>query len=177
MSKALFNRKDPAVKAAALVLPKDQFIKEYLAETTASQQVLEMIWKGCAKEREELTGKTDAAVDFPKPTKAEVAIVAEEKKEELDEEADEETPAKKEDPQVDALINGAIAKGKKEKKAAPEKKEGEDKPGRTPRMRELIKELGPDKQKVRKALEEEGFNCTTSGFHSEWNRIANPKKK
>jgi hypothetical protein len=170
MSKAIFNRNDPKVKADALILPKEQFIKEYLAETTASKVVLESIWKTHARERDSLAGtseKTNAAIDFPTPSKK-----ALKEEVEIPDEIEDELPEVTEE--VDALINGALTKGKKEKKATPvkEQAEGADKPGRTPRMRELMKELDKDKQKVRKVLEEEGFNCSGSGFHSEWNRVA-----
>lgn len=148
----IFNRKDPQVVTDAAKLTREDFIAKY-NDTTATEKTLGSVFDFYNKGKQTENRKmqiTEEAQDFPQP--------------EQEEETDlliEEKPKKK----TKATTT----------KVTSETKPATTKPGRTPRMRELLKdpENMRDKATIKRLLEEEGYDCSGSGFHSEWNRIKN----
>lgn len=170
----IFNRKDPQVAIDASKMTEVAFCEKY-SDTGANTGILSSVFRSFtnAKLREQkIAATTDEATTLVE-AHAEVIVDEEEAVAEVI-----TTKIKKEGKkdrvivEVDDLKDTPEKKGKKSKG---DDKGGEvknDKPGRTPRMRELIKEIGVDKVKVKAALDAEGFNTSGSGFHSEWNRVS-----
>lgn len=182
----IFNRNDEGVKKDTLKLSQEEFIAKY-SETTATELVLTSVHKAYnkAKVREKQIAKmTDDATNFPVSTKP---LVTSDKNGNPDgimlitKIGDKRAVVETDDAGLkETIITEAGGKVKRGKRALNEDS-GEvvivkDKPGRTPRMRELLadKSFAVDKKKIKAQLEAEGFNCDGSGFHSEWHRISKP---
>jgi hypothetical protein len=187
MSKPIFNRNAEQVKKDAINLSKEEFAEKY-SETSATELVLFSVWKSYnqAKTREkEMMKMVDKSTELVEVT----PIISNDKNQNPDSLSlaikvkDKETGKVKK-------VHAELADGNLKESLLDEKggvKRGTvvvdedgsteviaDKPGRTPRMRELIKDskYGMDKKKVKAQLIAEGFNTEGSGFHSEWNRVS-----
>lgn len=169
----IFNRKDPQVRHDAIELTEEGFFEAY-EDTSADKLVLKSVYKHFEVERKQIravASNTTTATEFVAPIVEEEIIDSPEKLKAFNDSLKKVNKGQALDVKV---VKGINIPAVKEEKVVKEKpvKEGEDKPGRTPRMREMMKEHGrEDKSKIKRLLTEEGFNCEGSGFHSEWNRV------
>lgn len=166
---AIFNRNDQQVIKDANSLPLEIFLEMYKSQT--SDTVLKSVHKSHDKTRvinEQLKEQTDAAVDLP-PVEEEDEIEADDDLLELEEKplVIKEAKEKKKKENNDKFTNAA--RGRNEDGTSDEV----DKPGRTPRMRELMVAAGKkiDKAVIKQTLTDEGFNTKKSSFHGEWSRV------
>jgi hypothetical protein len=158
MSK-IFNRKDEQVKKDALELSLEEFIQKY-KETKATEEVLISTHKSFDKVRKMADKVNEASTEATSFVPVEKEI--EEPKPLIEKAAPPKEIKRKPTTKVMLAVEAKVA--------------SQDKPGRTPRMRELIKlHTKEDKQKIKRLLDEEGYNTGNTAFHSEWNRLTRAK--
>jgi hypothetical protein len=150
----IFDRKNPEVIKDGSTLTSVEFVKKY--SNISDIRVLLSVYKNINKNKE---------------TQTNVATIAETSTDFVEVEAIEEVEIIDSPEKLKAFADKK-PKVVKEKIVEKEEIEEGDKKGRTPAMRELIKIHGKDdKSKIKRLLIEDGFNCESLGFHSEWRRI------
>lgn len=159
MAKIPFDRTDKQVIEDALTMTVGQFTSKYVEITTSLPLVLQSVHRNINNRKtiEESIAKNSEEVTDMVEVEEEIIDTPEKLKSFSDRTQKADKPTVKEE----AITDGAVKV---------------DKPGRTPAMRELIKIHGKDdKQKIKRLLTEDGFNCEGSGFHSEWHRLTKAK--